>query len=123
MLKAIEDGIYTVTTKNRLSQLENELMQLSNKIRVEENRKLNIPSKKKIIGYIKSALESDGKALIRFLIDKVVLYDDKIVYKYSENKNPNKSDGQACWDFYLYPDVQIVLTALNFTVKMEYLEK
>ena len=125
LLKAIEDGIYTASTKNRLSQLETELVHLSGKIRIEENKKSNIPSKEQIIKYIKDGLSKGEKALIRILIDKVILHDDtiEIVYKYGENKNPNKSDKQACWDFYLSGDVELKSTATNFSIKMKYLKK
>ncbi len=125
LLKAIEDGIYSATTKNRISQLETELVHLSNKIRVEENKKLNIPSKEQIIEYIKSGLSKGEKALIRILIDRVILHDDtiEIVYKYGENNNPNKSDKQACWDFYLFGDSKLTISASNFSIKTEYLKK
>ena len=86
---------------------------------------MNISSKEQIIKYIKDGLNKGEKALIRILIDKVILHDDtiEIVYKYGENKNPNKSDKQACWDFYLSGDVELKSTATNFSIKMTYLKK
>lgn len=125
MLNAIEDGVYTISTKNRLSQLEIELVQLNNKIRAEENKKLNIPTKEKIMEYIKSCLSKGEKALIGILIDKVILYDDtiEIVYKYSENNNPNESDKKTCWDFSLFRESKLKINATNFSLKMEYLKK
>lgn len=125
MLNAIEDGVYTISTKNRLSQLEIELVQLNNKIRAEENKKLNIPTKEKIMEYIKSGLSKGEKALIGILIDKVILYDDtiEIIYKYSENNNPNESDKKTCWDFSLFRESKLKINATNFSLKMEYLKK
>ena len=75
--------------------------------------------------YIKSGLSKGEKALIGILIDKIILYDDtiEIVYKYSENNNPNESDKKTCWDFSLFGESKLKINAIYFSLKMEYLKK
>ena len=71
-------------------------------------------TKSDIIKYIKYALEKEPKQMISYLINQVVLYDDKveIYYNYTDYKRPDEDGHQA---FLFYTE--------NFEKTYSYLQK
>ena len=68
--------------------------------------------------YIEKALRADAKAVIEMLIDKVILYDDRIEihYKYTD-KNPDETLTEVHRDFLLC-DIEIKITQRDFSAKL-----
>jgi hypothetical protein len=79
LIRAIEDGVYTATTKTRLEELEIKESELAEKIIIEESKQKLTLSKEDIIEYITKALHNSAERVIDLLVKKIVLYDDKII--------------------------------------------
>ncbi len=88
---AIEQGLYTETTKRRMLELEAKLDELNGKIQMEQYKQQTRLTADNIINYIKIGLRKQRKALIRYLIQKIILFDDKIeiYYNYTDKKSPD----------------------------------
>lgn len=93
LLYAIEQGIITETTKNRLTELEAEKKEVENKISREKLKKPTI-SKDYVMYFLHAFKKGNSKdvgfrqKIIDTLINSVYVYEDKIVatYNYSEDK-------------------------------------
>ena len=126
VMKAIEQGIITPTTKRRMEELENKLAEINDKILIAQYKEQQQLTKEKILEFLLHALKYKPSLMIRKLIKKVVLYDDKIeiYYNYAPNELPDCPDNTDNRDF-LYIDSSIFtsscapsLNSLNFfTVK------
>ena len=91
ILMAIEQGIITPTTKERLEELEAKQNELAEKLIIEKSKNKMTLERKDIITYFKKAIQNKGERLIDLLIKQIVLYDDKIVIKcnYTTRKADN----------------------------------
>ena len=78
LLKAIEKGVITTSTKSRLMSLEKKESEIKDKIVLESARAKMVINKSDIVNYIKKALEQNYEQLIDLLVKKIVLFDDKI---------------------------------------------
>lgn len=94
MLAAIEQGIITAGTKERLQELEEKQAALSEKILIEKSKTKITFSKKDVMQYIGKALAATPERLIDMLIKQIVLYDDKIIIRcnYVQKRNTNDED-------------------------------
>lgn len=81
IIAAIEQGIITASTKERLEQLEEQEEILSAKILVEQSRAKTILKKTDILKYIRQALNNNIDRIIDLLVRQVELYDDKMIIK------------------------------------------
>lgn len=108
IMKAIEQGIITPTTKRRMEQLENKLAEINDKILIEQYKEQKKLTKEKISEFIVHALKCKPNLMIRTLVKKLVLYDDKleIYYNFSPEKLPDYPDDMDNRDF-LYIDSSI----------------
>lgn len=98
ILTAIENGIVTSSTKERLEDLELNLKVINESILYEKSRERIKLQKEDIIKFIKKAIKKEPKLLIKTLIKKIILFDDKIeiYFNYIENrKRPDEEDHQA----------------------------
>ena len=68
--------------------------------------------------YIEKALRADAKTIIEMLIDKVILYDDRIEihYKYTD-KNPDETLTEVHRGFLLC-DIEMKITQRDFSAKL-----
>ena len=66
------------------------------------------------------ALHKDAKTLVQLLVEKVVVYEDKIeiTYKYCDNTNPDETARQVHRDFLLF-GTKMKITQRNFAVIFE----
>ena len=99
IMKAIEAGIINETTKDRMNELENQIHSLDEKIKLEEFREKTKLTKVDILKYLSEAIKQEPRMIINTLIQKIELYDDKMIIYYNyidKNKNPNDNS-----DFYL----------------------
>ena len=119
LMIAIEEGVLTPTTKARVNELEALIAETDMKIFVEQSKLERTLKKDDVEKYIIEGLRGDSKALIESLIDKVVLYEDKIeiTYKYTNN-NPDDFHKEVHRDFLLY-GLEIKITQSGFSVIFE----
>ena len=119
LMIAIEEGVLTPTTKARVNELEALIAETDMKIFVEQSKLERTLKKDDVEKYIIEGLQGDGKALIESLIDKVVLYEDKIeiTYKYTNN-NPDDFHKEVHRDFLLY-GLEMKITQSGFSVIFE----
>ena len=102
ILSAMEQGVFTSSTKQRLEQLEEKRTELYNKIELEKSRNKLLITKADITKYISVALRKDPRPMADALIKKVVLYNDKIeiYYNYTNMKDPDETDNHRDFIFY-----------------------
>lgn len=91
IIKAVESGLFNTTMKNRMDELEKQLTELDEKITSEECNQKNTLSREQILQFIEYALTKEPRIMINLLIQKIMLYDDKIeiFYKYTDKTNPH----------------------------------
>lgn len=101
MVRAMEQGIVTSTTKTRLQELESRLDELKAKIRVEDSKARLKLTKPEILKFINKAIRKEPAQMIRLLVKKIILFDDKIeiYYNMSERNRPDEDTHQA-FSFY-----------------------
>ena len=114
IVAAIEQGIITSSTKKRLDELELVLEEIQTKIKIAESKKREEIKKGDIIYYIKNCLKKDPKQMIELLIEKIILYDDKIDIYYKFDKRSPDDNGQ---DFLFYTEETDATTFLNKSIK------
>ena len=94
ILKAIEQGIFTETTKARMEELENQLAETENKILIEQYKTETQLKLEQIVEYITHSIRQAPKLLVHTLIQKVILWDDKIeiYFNFTEKTNPDEQN-------------------------------
>lgn len=98
IMKAIEQGILTRSTKTRLNELEDHLQNINAKILIEQSNSQKQLKRADVIEYLKHAIKKEPKLLIQMLIQKIIIYDDRleIYYNYTDKQNPDSdSRGSA----------------------------
>ena len=102
ILKAIEAGIFTSTTKERLQELEMRLEDIQAKIKIEDVKSRIKLSKSDILKFITKAIKKEPTQMIRLLIKRIVLFDDKmeIYYNTSDRNRPDEEDTHQAFSFY-----------------------
>ena len=91
IMAAIENGIFTKTTKDRLLKLEASQTELETKISVEQSRlvkPLEINDVKKFMtyfAYMKYEKDEEKNEFFNSFINRVILYDDKVIILYNSN--------------------------------------
>lgn len=71
--------LYTDTTKERLQELEAQQRQLEENILIEKSKVKVAPSEKDLSKYIKHAIQQVPQKIVDLLIDKVIVYNDKLI--------------------------------------------
>ena len=97
MLKAMEQGIITASTKQRIEELEGKIETVDGKIVFEQSKSKMQLTKTDIKRFLNKALRKEPRQMIRLLVKKIVLFDDKIeiYYNYIDKKKPDDIDHQA----------------------------
>ena len=100
MLNAIEKGIVTNSTKDRLETLEQQMSELESKILSESSRGRMQMQKSDIVRYLKAGIKKEPISMIKFLIKQIVMYNDRIeiYFKYTDTKRPD--DDHQAFSFY-----------------------
>lgn len=125
VLNAIEQGIVTNSTKERLEKLEYEKSELEVKLAAEKSRgKLQL-QKSDIVRCLKAGIKKDPLPMITLLVKQVILYNDKIeiYYNYTDTKRPD-DDHQAFLFCTTSREVTVDVckfgcspTAINYTIE------
>lgn len=92
LLSAIEEGIITPTTKQRMTELEDEINILNSKILEEENKDANLITREQIIEFLTILPEQEPQLIIDTMIRKVILYDDKIDIHFNFCNSPQSDE-------------------------------
>lgn len=92
IISAIEKGITSKSTQKRLDELEGKLEVLDQKIEIEKYKQHRVVTKNEIKKFLKYAIQNKPKTLIDLLINKVILYNDKIeiYYNYTDKIDPDE---------------------------------
>ncbi len=100
IMKAIERGIFNETTKTRMDELEQRRSEIDDKIAIEQCKHQNRLTKDKVISYLTDPLRQAPRRLIRALIEKIVVFDDKIqiFFKYTKTSPEDNP-----WEMPAYP--------------------
>lgn len=100
IMKAIEKGIFNETTKTRMDELEQRRSEIDDKIAIEQCKHQNRLTKEKVISYLTDPLRQAPRRLIRALIEKIIVFDDKIqiFFKYTKTSPEDNP-----WEMSAYP--------------------
>lgn len=129
IMKAIEAGIFTDTTKERLQELELRRSVLENQIQLARLKTKDCLTVEKIQKHLQSAINVSDEQLVELLIDHIELFNDKIeiTLKYTKdhtNDYPQKRKRKKHTDKNeQFPDREsldqgIVLYENNYTYEM-----
>ena len=79
-----------------MNELEEQIKILEDKITVEEYKKQKELSYENVVAYLQKAIQLKPKPLILTLIQKIVVYDDRleIFFNYTKEKNPDDTSRQ-----------------------------
>ena len=86
VMKAIESGIWTATTKSRLEELELQREEINQKILTEKNKEQTRPTREAVIEYLYHATRKEPDLLLNLLVDKILFFPNRIeiYYKYTQ---------------------------------------
>ncbi len=99
LVSAVERGIISNSTNKRLHDLEEQQEKLAQEIMIEKSKTIPTITRKDIEKYYEYALKQEPQLIVRYLIDHIVLYDDRVQIYFTSplNGSPDESRG-----FYLY---------------------
>lgn len=92
IMAAIEDGVYTKTTKDRLLSLEASQENLEAKIAIEQSKQIKLLELCDIKTFLnhfahkKYENDQEKNEFFSSFINRVILFDDKVVILYNTNK-------------------------------------
>ena len=92
---AIERGIMNKTTNKRMKELEARQEELERPILIEKSKQVRQFTEKEVREYYEQALRMEPQMLINFLIEKIVLFDDRIEIYYTSPITKSPDDGQG----------------------------
>ena len=99
---AIEKGVITKSTTERLKSCEAKLEELERKILIENSKTVVKVTEKDIREHIDKALKSEPQMLVSLLVKEVVIYDDEIEIHY--NSPFEVSPDNHCRGFAFYSE-------------------
>ena len=88
ILTAIEEGIFTPSTKQRLTELEEKKIRLEQAITIESAKEKNLLTKEDIVRYITDAVKLSAKQMIELLVERIDVHVDKICIKLKYSDTP-----------------------------------
>ena len=102
LMRAMEQGIITSTTKQRLEELEGRKEDIKSRLLVEDSKARIKISKNEILKFINKAIREEPAQMLRMLIKQIVLFDDKIeiYYNTTERRRPDEEDTHQAFCFY-----------------------
>jgi hypothetical protein len=103
IMTAIEAGIFTETTRERLQELESLKRDLENKIFDEKSKTVVEYTEQQVIDYIKSGKTKNDEQLINLLVGRVSLYNDRVVTTIkgsATDTTPNDDDRKSYIKYY-----------------------
>ena len=97
LMRAIEQGIVTNSTMMRMNELESRLDEIKAKAHAEESKHRLKMSRSEVIKFINKAIREEPAHMIRLLVKRITVYDDKIEIQYNttERIRPDEDTHQA----------------------------
>ena len=85
-----------------MEELEKQLADVESNIAIEQYKEKTILTKENIIDFLTNAILQKPKKMLQTLIQKIVVYDDKIIiyYNFTDKTNPDESNHR---DSFYYP--------------------
>lgn len=95
LVNAVERGIISTTTKNRLMELEQQQEQIEKQILIERSKQAVQLSESAIREFYMQALTLEPKMLINFFVKRITVFDDKIEIQFNSpiKLSPDESQG------------------------------
>ena len=103
-MTAIEKGIITNTTKQRLIELEKSLENVKSQIIQQETNSVTVMKKTDIVRFMKKVIKKEPRVMLHYLIKKIILWDDKIEIYYNYISNKKETDENDHQPFLFYTD-------------------
>ena len=97
VMAAIERGVITNTTTKRLKDLEARQEELDRQILIERSKNAVRVSEEQIRAYYKEALALEAQMLINYLVDEIVMYDDKIEIFFHKPTRNSPDESRGCF--------------------------
>lgn len=96
LVRAIEQGVITKTTTERIKSTEDKIAALEQQILIEQSKSNSKITENEIREFYNKALSRNIKPIINILIKEIILYDDKIkITLYSPIKTSPDDNGQG----------------------------
>jgi len=95
LISCMEQGIITKTTKQRIEELEKKLEQIESNILIERTKEKTQITKTEILKHVKNGLSKNAELMIRLLIDRIILFDDKVEIYYKYTNIPDDNNHRA----------------------------
>ena len=92
IMEAVEKGLMNKTTVTRMQSLEKQLDEIEKQIILEQVKSKIKVNEKDVKEHIKTALSENALYLIQNLIDKIIMYNDKMEIILKTNSPDNKKD-------------------------------
>ena len=89
----------------RLNELEEQQLEYEKKIAIEKSKTVDLIPKAEIANYYKSALKLEPLLLINYLIDEIILYNDRIEIRFT---SPITKSPDDCQGFLLYSNTTTI---------------
>lgn len=91
IMKAIEQGILTATTKSRMEEMEQRLAETQDKILLEEYKAQSLLTREEVAEYLTHGVRQNPHLMLATLVQKIILFDDKmeIFFNYTQRPVPN----------------------------------
>ena len=97
VMAAIERGVITNTTTKRLKDLEARQEELDRQTIIEKGKNAVRVSEEQIRAYYKEALALEAQMLINYLVDEIVMYDDKIEIFFHKPTRNSPDESRDCY--------------------------
>lgn len=89
IMNAIEQGIITNTTKERIEKYEKKLSEINAEIAVEEYNEQNKLTKSDVVEFLTNSIQKSPRAMLKTLVQRIVVYNEKCeIYCNYTNKTP-----------------------------------
>ena len=92
IMKAIEQGILTATTKSRMEEMEQRLAETEDKILLEEYKAQSQLTRDEVAEYLTHGIQHNPRLMLATLIQKIILFDDKIEIYFNYTQRPYPDD-------------------------------
>ena len=110
IMSAIEKGVLTLTTKNRLEELEKQQIELQQKVIIEQSKERYELTKEDIQNFFKHTIKEFPNQVFDYLIKFVRVYNDKLEIGLNYMLNPIENNKE--------PIIQKVFTEIHETQRI-----
>ena len=100
LVRAIEQGVITKTTTERIKTIESKIEALEQQIIIKQSESKTKLTEKTIREYYNKALSRNGRLLINTLINVITVYDDRIEITLNSPIKPSPDDNGRGFLFY-----------------------